>query len=137
MIKDCDRINSTHLVCAVVKNSIPIKQELLNPLVKRFFESQEIYNYEELPIEHGFSDVDFPKIGFDQIYKTLLHGTIRNNKSIEIPTKYLLTLDKINCPQKCKKTDIYYDAIEINDKPFLFFIYIDLTLIIAELRKPK
>lgn len=137
MIKSSDNINSNYLVCAAVKDSAPIKQELIDPLVKRFFESQEISSYEELPVAHGFSDVDFLNIGFDQIYKTLLTGIKRNSDFIEIPTKYLLTLDKINCSQKCKKTDMHYDTIEINDRPFLFFIYIDLTTIISELRKWK
>lgn len=137
MINSLDSINSNYLVCAVVKDSAPIRESLINPLVKRFFESQEISNYEELSIEHGFSDVDFQNIGFEQIYRNLLAGVKRNGDAIEIPTKYLLTLDKINCSQKCKKTEIHYDTVEINDKPFMFFIYIDLNTIISELRKNK
>ena len=137
MINSSANINSNYLICATVKDSTPIRQGLIAPLVKKFFDSREIKNYEELPFEHGFSDVDFLSIKFDQIYKTLLAGIERKGGTIEVPTKYLLTLDKINCPQKCKKTDVYYDTIEINDRPFLFFIYIDFSLIMSELRKYK
>ncbi|MEY4980616.1 MAG: hypothetical protein RLZZ352_2886 [Pseudomonadota bacterium] len=137
MIKDYDGIESDYLVCALIKDSTIIKQNLINPLVARFFQFQEIEKYEELSIEYGFSDIDFPRIGFDRIYNTLLSVIKREDNIIDVPVKYFLTLDKINCSQKCKKTDIYYDTIEINDRPFLYFIYIDLIEIIQELRKPR
>jgi len=137
MIKNCDVIKSNYLVCAAIKDSTLIKQDLINPLVARFFEYQDIESYEELPIEYGFSDIEFPKIKFDQIYRILLSGIKKNNAIVDVPVKYFLTLDKINCSQKCKKTDTFYDTIEINDRPFLYFIHIDLTTIIQELRKPK
>ena len=137
MIKSCSNIKSDYLVCAVIKDSSAMKRDLVDPLVKRFFDSHDIFEYEELAIEHGFSDVDFPNIGFDQIYNNLLAGINKKSGEIKIPTKYLLTIDKINCAQKCKKTELYYDTIEINDHPFLFFIYIDLSLIISTLRSHK
>lgn len=135
MIKDFHEIGSNYFVCAAIKNSSPIKNLLIKPSVEKFFLSQGINNYEELPIEDCFSDIDYKSITFDQIYGKLLNDTKKNNGAIFIKTKYIITIDKANCTQRCKETDAAYDTIEINSHPFLYFIYIDISLILSTARK--
>ena len=135
MIKDTFDISSSYFICAAVKDSSFIKNDLIKPIVTRFFDAQEIDAYEELPLADCFSDIEYNKIAFEHIYGRLLVGITKKDKQVEIPVKYILTIDKINCNQRCRKTDTMYDTIDINDRPFLYFIYIDINSIIMAMRK--
>lgn len=135
MIKDLPEINSDYFICVAIKKSSLVRNELINPLVARFFEAHSIENYEELPLEDCFADIEYSSLTFDQIYSKLLVGIKKHQMNISFPVKFILTIDKENCSQRCKKTDIFYDTIEINDTPFLYFIYIDISAIITTMRK--
>lgn len=134
MIKDYPEIFSNHFVFAATKNSSPIKSLTIEPIVNKFFLAQGINEYEELPIEDCFSDIEYKYITFDQIYSRLLNDIKRSDKEIKVKPKYIVTIDKANCTQRCKETDTVYDTIEINTQPFLYFIYVDISLIISAAR---
>lgn len=134
MIKELPSINSNYFICAAIKDSSVVKEKLINPIVAKFFAAHEITLYEEVPIEYCFSDIDYQGMTFDKIYGRLLCDARKNGGHVELPVKYILTIDKINCTQRCKKTEILFDTFEINDKPFLYFLYIDLVAMISTLR---
>lgn len=135
MIKECNSIRSEFVICAAIKETSFVRKELVDPFVRRFFETRKTVNYTELNVENSFSDVDFEKMEFSEIYKNLLSG-IRINESggMSIPIFYLITIDKNNCSKKCEATGILYDTISLNNQPFFYFLYLDLSEIISTLR---
>lgn len=128
---------SGSIVYTAVKENSKIRDQLIAPKVKSFFDSRKIENYSEINSDNTFSDIDYISyaVGMDYIYDYVLSEIHRDvSGAIKIPVKYILTVDKYNCPQKCKFTGMSYDSIELNDYPFLFFLYIDIDHIIKSIR---
>lgn len=135
MIKECNSIRSEFVVYAAIKETSFVRKELVDPFVRRFFEARNVVSYKELSMENYFSDIDFPKMEFSEIYKNLLSGIkIKESGGVAISIKYLITIDKNNCLKKCEETGIFYDTISLNDTPFFYFLYLDLSEIISTLR---
>lgn len=135
MIKECNSIRSEFVVYAAIKETSFVRKELVDPFVRRFFEARNAVSHKELSIENYFSDIDFPKMEFSEIYKNLLSGIkINESGGMSMPIHYLITIDKNNCLKKCEETGIFYDTISLNDTPFFYFLYLDLSEIISTLR---
>lgn len=139
MLKVCTKANSNSIIYTIVKDD-GVKNRLIMPKVKHFFASNNIREYSELDVSLIFSDIDYinQEISMSYVYENLLSEIYRDTDgAIKFPIKYIITIDKINCPQKCRHTGMNYDSIELNDTPFLYFLHIDIDEMIKFIRSAR
>lgn len=134
MILSNSEITSKFIIGLSVYDSIDVRENLINPMVSKFFRARNIEEYNELDFEYAFSDLDFKNKDFDFIYCKLLSDICRKEKAIHIPVKYLVTLDKESCSKRCEKTGLLFDTIDINRFPFFYFIHFDFYEILKFIR---
>lgn len=140
MLKICTSAKSSSVIYALTKDADQIKEQLILPKIRDFFQAQNVSLYSELDESLVFSDLDYAnsEISIEYIYENLLSEISRGiDGTIQIPVKYILTMDKINCPMKCKFTGMNYDAIELHETPFLYFLYVDVESIFKFMRNIK
>ena len=121
-----------------IKNYAKIQQNLILPLVKRFFVSREITNFKLIDENAAFSDLDFQSKNFADFfahfYEFIVDGIHKKDGKIEIPMTYCITLDETNCSKTCEKTGIRYDEMLLFDQPVFYFIYVDVKDVFSCLR---
>ena len=120
-----------------VKENENINKRLVEPLVRLFFENKGIFNYKSITKNAAISDLDFKKekIDFSYFYSHVFNDITKIKDKIELPVKYCLTFDKINCSQKCEETGIFYDEIILTKQPVFYFIYLDINEVFNFLRE--
>jgi len=112
-----------------------INQQLIYPLIERFFQAHGVDFYFYLKDELSISDVDFKKIDFNYYYDVVMARIGKKNGGVSFQTAYIVTIDEKNCSLNCEYTGIKYDVIKMNDKPILYFIHVPVELILDFLRK--
>jgi hypothetical protein len=136
MISENQAAQSSYVAYLQFKESERIRLGLIEPLVKRFFSARNIKDYKELSENSEISDLDFRSKDISYFYDFVFNEIKKNKEGkIELPTRYIITLDKNNCEKQCEKTDIFYDEIILNQKPVCYFIYISIEEIFSFLRK--
>ncbi|NOQ13787.1 MAG: hypothetical protein GQ583_04805 [Methyloprofundus sp.] len=120
-----------------VKNNEYLNKALIDPLVDNFFRERKIVNYQSIIENADISDLDYSKKDkfFEYLYSYIFNDIYKKDGKVEVVTKYCITLDKENCPQKCEKTEIFYDEFLLYDQPVFYFIYLDIQDIFNFLRK--
>lgn len=118
-----------------VKNDENINNNLIQPIVKEFFDAKKIKNYESIIENAEISNLDFKRVDFSYFYDYIFYNIRKKDKLVEVPVKYCITIDKQNCHKICDVTDIMYDEIELNGHPIFYFIYMDIEDIFSFLRK--
>ncbi|GAW87508.1 conserved hypothetical protein [Bathymodiolus platifrons methanotrophic gill symbiont] len=134
MVSENTEAISNFITYLSVKQNKPINNILINPLVKRFFESKGVDNYSPIEENYEISDLDFKKVEISYFYDYIFNDINKNNEKIETPVKYCITIDKQNCLKKCEKTGILYDDFWLYKQPIFYFIYIDVKDIFSALR---
>lgn len=117
-----------------VKDDENINNNLIQPLVKKFFDAKKIKNYESMIENTEISDLDFKKMDFSYFYDYILNNINKKDKCVEVPIKYCVTIDEQTCLQTCDVTGIKYDEIILNKRPVFYFIYMDIKDIFSFLK---
>jgi len=128
MLDDCTNAVSDFVTYLSVKNGSQLNQGFIDPLVRNFFEKNNISDYKAIDPNAAIADLDFKKVKveFSYFYTYIFHDIQKNNGKASVPVKYCITLDKINCSKTCKITGIIYDDILLAKKPIFYFIYLML-----------
>lgn len=147
MISENRKAQSDFVTYLSVKNNSRINNELIFPRVESFFQEKNISQYKSIAENSEISDVDFKKVDFSYFYDVVFYDIAKNKEGkIEIPIKYCITLDKINCPQEIitdwymynevpvKPIYTFYDEIFLYNQPVFYFIYVDIEEIFKFLR---
>jgi hypothetical protein len=116
------------------KISNHINKSLIEPMVEKFFAAQGIKKYSSIKNSDVISDLDFKSIDFFRFYEIILADIKKTDATIEITTKYHVTIDKKSCETLCNKSNIYFDKITLGDTPIFYFIYIDVNEIMSFVR---
>jgi len=112
-----------------------VNQQLIEPLVSRFFQLHGVEKYFSLKAELSISDKDFKSVDFSYYYDVVMARISKKNGEAAFETAYIITIDEKNCSLKCEHTGTKYDVIKMNNKPILYFIYVPVELILDFLRK--
>lgn len=135
MISQKPKVQSNFVTYISVKDHSPINNELIFPKVEKFFAAKGITNYKSIAENSEISDVDFKKVDFSYFYDVIFYDIAKNKEGkIEIPVKYCITLDKLNCSKNCEKSGMLYDEILLYNQPVFYFIYVDIEEIFSFLR---
>ena len=103
-----------------------INEKLILPTLEKFFIARKINNYQSINQNGFISDLDFKIQDFDYFYKHIFNDIKKSSNDIfDLTTKYIVTFDKANCSLICDDTQLFYDQINIFNKPILYFIYFD------------
>jgi len=139
MINENKSIKSNFVAYLSIKNKKKVDEELIKPLVNKFFNHRDISNYQEITENNSISDEDFNYKNFDgffsYFYEHITNDISVNGNETEIIVKYCITFDKQNCQKQCNSTEIFYDEILLYNQPCFYFIYIDINDIFNFLRK--
>ncbi len=121
-----------------VKNYPQVEQNLIFPLVEKFFVAREITDFKPIDEKAGFADLDFQRKNFADFfahfYEFIVDGIHKKDGKVEIPVRYCITLDETNCSKTCEKTGIRYDEILLFDQPVFYFLFVDVKDVFARLR---
>ncbi len=139
MISENTEAKSDFVAFLSLKENKKVNEQLIKPLVNKFFHSQDINDFKSLADNADISDEDFKsknfKDFFTYFYKYIVNDIHKNNDEIEIPVTYCITFDKQNCEKKCEKTGVFYDVLFLYNEPVFYFIYIDIKEVFTCLRK--
>jgi len=139
MLDDCTNVVSDFVTYLSVKDGSRLNQGLIDPLVKNFFEKKNISDYKAIPHNAAIADLDFKKVKveFSYFYKYILQDIQKSNGKCNVPVKYCITLDRMNCSKTCQITGVIYDEILLAKKTVFYFIYVDINEIFQFLRTNK
>lgn len=137
MVSENKKAQSEFSTYLSVKNNERLNKELIEPLVDDFFRERDIVNYQSIIENADISDLDYSKKDkfFEYLYSYIFSDIHKKDGKVEVVTKYCITLDKENCSQKCKQTEIFYDEFLLYDQPVFYFIYVDIKDVFKFLRK--
>ena len=121
-----------------VKDSKKIQDDLILPMVNKFFAARNIQTFKSIQNDAAISDLDFDRKNFDDFfahfYEFIVDGIHKNGNNVEIPVTYCITLDEINCSKICAQTQIRYDEILLFDTPVFYFIFVEVKDVFSCLR---
>lgn len=137
MINKADSASSSFVVYLGAKNNNKINSQLIDPMVRKFFDAKNIKTYREIDAGDEISDLDFKKVELSYFYEKIFFDIHKTDGDIEVIPKYLVTIDEVNCKLVCPQTNMQYDCISLNETPVLFFIYLDLNEILTFMRQCK
>jgi len=139
MLDDCANAVSDFVTYLSVKDSSHLKRGLIDPIVKNFFEKRDVSDYKAIQTCAEISDLDFKrvKVDFSYFYTYIFHDIQKVNGKCDVPIKYCITLDRMNCSKTCEITGVFYDEILLAKKTVFYFIYMDINEVFEFLRKNK
>jgi hypothetical protein len=140
MIETKSTLKSNFVGLLGIKNHNNVKKNLIDPIVKKFFDAQDtkISEPQEIDAKYIFSDMDFlnkskPFLN-EYFYQFISENIYKENGQIKVSVTYCITLDKQNCSKNCEKTGMLYDEILLYNQPVFYFIYVDIEEIFSFLR---
>lgn len=139
MIFDQKDLQSDFVAFLSLKNNEKVNDELVMPLVERFFNFKNVSDFKEIDKNSYISDEDLKYENFsgffEYFYKHVVFDIHKNITDVDVIVKYCITFDKKTCSKKCKGTGVLYDEIVLYEKPVFYFIYISIDDIFSFLRK--
>jgi hypothetical protein len=138
MIELKETIKSNFVGHLGIKNYSKFEKEFIFPVVQVFFDAKKIKYFKSINESAGFSDLDFQRKNFADFfahfYDFIVEDIRKDSDNIDVPVKYCITLDLNNCSKFCDITKIHYDELCLNEKPVMYFIYVDIKDVFSYLR---